>query len=198
MSLTQNLKHLKPKKIVLIGASTGGPGQINKIIKSLCRLKNTSIVIAQHMADGCIESFTNGLQKSNLFDTKMTKNGRFLDSDTIYVCENSVSLMQDKNSLVFIENAKIKNSFNPDINLVFNSFVPLCHDIEVLVVILTGIGDDGVQACVNLSDNGARCITETSKSAIIDGMPNRARELVANIEVCEIDEIVEIISEFCG
>ena len=38
-----------PKKIVLIGASTGGPGQIQKILKVLPKLQDTTIIIAQHM-----------------------------------------------------------------------------------------------------------------------------------------------------
>jgi len=66
-----------------------------------------------------------------------------------------------------------------------------------LSVILTGICDDGIQACVKLSENGVRCITETSQSAIIDGMPSRTRELVANIKAYDIDEITKIICGFC-
>ncbi len=39
-----------PGKIILIGASTGGPGQIEKIIRSLEVLHDTTIIIAQHMS----------------------------------------------------------------------------------------------------------------------------------------------------
>ena len=54
-------------------------------------------------------------------------------------------------------------------------FVPLSDDYEILSVILTGIGSDGIDACKNLTNNGAACITESQHSAIVDGMPNRAR-----------------------
>ena len=64
-------------------------------------------------------------------------------------------------------------------------------------MILTGIGDDGVSACKELSLNGASCITESQKSAIVDGMPSRARLFVPNIEVEDINTIVKTISEFC-
>lgn len=191
------MKHLKLKKVVLIGASTGGPGQINKIIKSLPALRSTSIVIAQHMSDGFLESFMDRLKQLSSSNIELTKNNKILNVNTIYVCENSTSLIKNQNDLIFIENKKIKNSFNPDINLIFNSFITLCDEVKVLSVILTGIGDDGVQACVNLSNNSARCITETSSSAIIDGMPNRARELVPNIEVYDMQKIIKVISEFC-
>ena len=190
------MKHSKLKKIVLIGASTGGPGQINKIIKSLSKLNETSIIIAQHMADGFSKSFMNGFKKSSLYRVEMASDTKSFEINTIYVCENNTKLIKNKNYLFFHKKEKTINSFNPNINLIFNSIVPLCKEIEVLSVILTGIGDDGVDACINLSRNGARCITETSDSAIIDGMPSRARELVPNIEAYHIDDIIKIISEF--
>ena len=191
------MKHLKPKKIILIGASTGGPGEINKIIKSLPSLESTSIVIAQHMSDGFLESFMDRLKQLSPNNVELTKNSKVLNRSTIYVCENSISLIKDKNDLIFFENKRTQNCFNPDINLIFNSFTSLCKEIEILSVILTGIGDDGVEACINLSNNTARCITQTHESAIIDGMPNRARELVPNIEAYDMNEIIQIISEFC-
>ena len=191
------MKHLRPKKVVLIGASTGGPGQIHKIIKALPLLKSTTILVAQHMSDGFLESFMDRLKQYSSNNIELTQNNKILNNNTIYVCEKNISLVKDRDNLVFIENEKIKDSFNPDINLIFNSFTSLCNEIEVLSVILTGIGDDGIDACVNLSNKGARCITETSTSAIIDGMPSRARECVSNIEVYDMQEIVNKISGFC-
>ncbi len=64
-------------------------------------------------------------------------------------------------------------------------------------VLLTGIGEDGVIGCKKLGVEGSRCLTETKESAIIDGMPSRAREFVPNIEIYPIENIVKIISEFC-
>jgi len=79
----------------------------------------------------------------------------------------------------------------------FNSFLPLSKEIEILCVVLTGIGDDGVNACSALNANGARCLTETSESAIVDGMPKAARLLIPEIEVYDVDEIVKEIKKFC-
>lgn len=189
---------LKLKKVVLIGASTGGPGQIHKIIQALPKLHNTSVVIAQHMSDGFLASFVHRLEEPSLNPIKLTEDGSVFQNETLYVCEKNIRISQEREHLVFHVDSFGKNSFNPDINKIFHSFVPFCKEIKILCVILTGIGDDGVEASVHLSENGARCITETSQSAIIDGMPSRARELVRDIEVYDIKEIVEVISEFCA
>ncbi|MDQ1298690.1 MAG: two-component system, chemotaxis family, protein-glutamate methylesterase/glutaminase [Campylobacterota bacterium] len=64
-------------------------------------------------------------------------------------------------------------------------------------VILTGIGEDGVDGCNNLSLNGAKCITENEHSAIVDGMPLRARTVIANIKATDMRHIIQEIKEFC-
>jgi len=187
------LKHLEPKKIVLIGASTGGPGQIQKIVSSLPELQDITIVIAQHMMHGFIDSFARGLRNKHHFSISLIQNNQSFEKNKIYVCEGEVKLIDD----YFSKKSASTNSFNPSINTLFHSFIPLCKNREILSLILTGIGDDGVMACRELSINGARCITESEESAIVDGMPSRARLLVPNIEVYKIDEIVKTVREFC-
>jgi len=187
------LKHSIPKKIVLIGASTGGPGQIQKIINSLPKLQNTTIVIAQHMVDGFMDSFANRFQNISHNSISVVIDKQTFASNNIYICEGETKLTNSS----FSTKSSSLDSYNPNINILFNSFTSLTKDLKIVCVILTGIGDDGVEACKNLSLRGARCITESEKSAIVDGMPSRARALVPNIEVYDMKQIVEIISEFC-
>ena len=187
------MKHSELKKIVLIGASTGGPGQIQKIISNLPELQNTTLIIAQHMVYSFMDSFASRLQNISHNSISLVKDNETLQRHNIYVLEGETKLTDD----VFSMKHGSLNTYNPNINILFNSFVSLCEERELLCVILTGIGDDGVEACKNLSLSGARCITESAESAIVDGMPSRARLLVPNIEVYHIDEIVKIISEFC-
>jgi two-component system chemotaxis response regulator CheB len=189
--------HSAPRKVVLIGASTGGPSQIEKIIKSLPKLENTSFVIAQHMADGFMPSFAIRLQDRHHNTIKVVLDDEYLESAHIYLCTGLTYVEKKNYELKFIFNPPVSNSYNPDINVMFRSFLPLVKEMEVLSVILTGIGEDGVSAMTQLSVSGVRCITEDAQSAIVDGMPSRARLLVPNIEVHSLDKIIEIIDEFC-
>ena len=186
-----------PKKIILIGASTGGPGQIQKIIDSIPKLHSTTVIIAQHMVEGFISSFANRLKNSSSNPIDVVQNNQILQNGHIYLCEGKTQLKRDGYELLLTHELACSNSFNPDINILFNSFVPLCSDVDILTVILTGIGDDGVDACKRLSLNGAKCITESVSSAIVDGMPSRARLLVPGIEIENIDIISKKINAFC-
>jgi two-component system chemotaxis response regulator CheB len=188
----QNLQYLKPKKVVLIGASTGGPSLIQKIILSLDRVNNCSVVVAQHMAEGFIDSFGNDLNKTSKNEILIVSDNIPLESNKIYFCKNHTTI---KDNFLF----KYKNEtthFNPDINILFNSFANL--DIQIMCVILTGIGDDGVEGCIKLNKNNNICITQTAKSAIVDGMPSQARERVKNIKILSFEEIIKQIKGFCN
>ncbi len=187
------MKHLEPKKIVLIGASTGGPGQVQKIINSLPKLQNTTIVIAQHMVTGFMDSFANRFQNTSHNSISVIEDNQIFEKNNIYLCEGETKLTGNS----FSKKDSSLNSYNPNINILFDSFTTRTKDTQILCTILTGIGDDGVEACKNLSINGARCMTESKESAIVDGMPSRARALVPNIEVHDIKTIVKNIIEFC-
>ena len=187
-----------PKKIVLIAASTGGPGQIEKIIKELPKLSDTSIIIAQHMVVGFMDSFAKRLDADSTNSIFVANDKVYLESSNIYVCSGSTSVSRDSYGIVFSKRDSDINSFNPDINYMFNSFLPFTKKIKFLSVILTGIGADGVDACRILQQNGSICLTESSESAIVDGMPSRARKDIKDIIILDIKDIVKTIKEFCS
>ena len=190
------MKPSELKRFVLIGASTGGPGQIEKIINTLDLLNETTIILAQHMVNDFIPSFAKRLQINSKNPVSMAEDGLIVENGHIYLCSGHTQISKNFNELRFTCKSSLVNTFNPDINIIFSSFIPLIKDYLILSVILTGIGDDGVNAVKELSDSGAKCLTESEKSAIVDGMPSRARKEVPNIEVLELDEIVQKIKEF--
>ena len=189
------MKSVILKKIVLIGASTGGPGQIQKIIKSLPQLQGSTIVIAQHMVKGFLDSFATQLQTSTPNKISVILEGEVIQANQIYIAECVTFL--DTTKLSFHKEKISHNTYNPNIDRLFESFVPLSKKFEILCVILTGIGSDGVNAAIALSNKGVTCITESEKSAIVDGMPNKARALVPNVKVDDINGIINTIKEFC-
>lgn len=194
----QNLKYSVPKKIVLIGASTGGPGQIEKIISSLPALNDTCVVIAQHMAMDFIPSFAKRLQEHSVNPLNIADNNTQLKAGNIYLCFGITFIENNGYEFTFKVAPAKEHKFNPDINTLFNSFISLAKDIDLFCIILTGIGSDGVEACKQLSIMGAKTATQTESSAIVDGMTSRARAEVPNIEVLDVESIKNSIREFCS
>ncbi len=196
MTSTASLKRSAPSQIVLIGASTGGPGQIQKIITALPELQETSVIIAQHMAKEFIPSFAKRLQEHSTNPIEIAEHGKNICTGHIYLCNGYTEVAKHDLQLQFIQNSSPEHAYNPDIDLLFNSMVPFVKDLTLLGIILTGIGEDGVGGCKNLNEHNARCLTESEQSAIVDGMPGRARECVPGIEVLHMSDIIQVIKEF--
>ena len=193
-----NLKHSALNKIVLIGASTGGPGQIEKIIRALELLSDTTVIIAQHMAIDFIPSFVKRLQENSANPILMAIQNSAIKAGTVYFCHGMTTIKREGYELSFKVESSKEHKYNPDINTVFGSFVQFASAIDILAVILTGIGDDGVEGCKQLAMAGSRTITQNEESAIVDGMPSRARKEVPNIEISNIETIREKIKGFCS
>ena len=123
----QNLQSLALNKIILIGASSGGPSLIQKIILSIDNLNDTAIVIAQHMAEGFIDSFANELNKISKHDISVVENDLTILPKHIYLCKHHSTIKQDGNNLKFCYN-NIPTKFNPEINTIFKSFKPFADE----------------------------------------------------------------------
>ena len=197
-----NLKHLEPDKIILIGASTGGPGHINKILAALKPEFNATIIIAQHMGNDYIPSFIKQLNSVCYHDVSPVVSQKVLLPSHIYVCSLLTSINIHSEGLTFLQNNYTESdynydvNYNPDIDYLYRSAAKIARQVSFLGIILTGIGSDGANGCKSLSEMGGECIAESETSAIVDGMPRQARKIVPNIEILPLNEIIIKINQF--
>jgi two-component system, chemotaxis family, protein-glutamate methylesterase/glutaminase len=190
------LKSLERKKLILIGASTGGPAGIERIVSSLPPAFHAKVVIAQHMGEDFVPSFAKRLQViSSGHTVNVTREGLALCDADIFVVNGCCQLSLDQNGGVFTAISE-KPTFNPDINMLFTSAAEFTKIYDILAIILTGIGDDGTKGCMALDIKGVRCIAESESSAVVYGMPARVKEYVPRALQKDIDAIIEEIVSF--
>ena len=186
---------MKPK-IVLIGASTGGPGHLKRILSSLGSSYNGSIIIAQHMNSAFIPSFIGQFNSELHLNVFSIEHARELNVSSIYFCPFNCTLKKHRFAME-VEPALYNDTpYNPSVDTLFLSAVPYTKDADILAVLLTGIGHDGALGLSELQKNGASCIAESEKSAIVYGMPKRAIEINPLISVMSLDEIIRSIKTF--
>lgn len=184
------------QKILLIGASTGGPGHLKKILSAISDNFSMSIVIAQHMNGTFIPSFI------NQFKSELKANVNSIDSllelkpTNIYICPNNCRIHKRDLTIKVEPFIGIETPYNPSVDTLFFSAVPYCNEVDILAVLLTGIGQDGANGLSELQKNGAQCIAENEKSAIVYGMPKRALEINPNIQSQHLDDIIVSIKKF--
>ena len=183
-------------KIVLIGASTGGPGHLKRILSVLPSSFKASVVIAQHMNSAFIPSFISQFQSELPLKVSSIDQTRDLEPSHVYFCPMNCVLHKNHFNVGVEPRPELQTPYNPNVDTLFLSAVPFVKDAEILAVLLTGIGHDGANGLSELQKNGALCIAESEKSAIVYGMPKRAVEINPKIISKPLDDIVEIIKQF--
>lgn len=178
-------------KLVLIGASTGGPGHLKKLLSNVV-IGDSAVIIAQHMDSIFIPSFCNQLAKECNIQAICIENKTQIEN-RFYVCKDNTEVSKN---LILNTRKDIKMPYSPNINMLFNSAVNLCKDIQIMAILLTGIGDDGADGLLKLYENGAKCIAENEESAIVFGMPKRAKEINENLKTMNLTDIKKELERF--
>ena len=186
---------MKPK-IVLIGASTGGPGHLKRILASIPDSFNASIVIAQHMNSMFIPSFISQFQNELSFAVHGVDKKISLQPASVYICPQNCHLKRGDFSPKIEPISEGETPYNPSIDTLFSSALECLRDTDIMAVLLTGIGHDGANGLSELQKHGAKCIAESEESAIVYGMPKRAVEINPNIASMPLEQIIVAIKLF--
>jgi len=142
-----------------------------------------------------IPSFVKRLDSVCALEVKALQKGSCVSANSVYVCLN-ICKLEYQNGRIIASRERQISDYNPSIDQFFDSASKLCKDIEVLAVILTGLGADGADGMRKIVQNGGKAIVESSKTAIVYGMPLRAKELSPEAKECDLDAIIDEVLEF--
>lgn len=165
-------KETKEFNLITIGASTGGPQAIQKILTELPDLHNAAILIAQHMPEGFTKVFAERLNRITKFNVSEGKDGDLVNERNVYISPGGhhMSVVKKNSNLVIKIDKKSDNDiYVPSVNNLFTSLVPFAN--KTLAIVLTGMGSDGKNGAIALKNAGAEIWAESMESAIIYGMP---------------------------
>ncbi len=191
-NLDIHLNSSKLKKLVLIGASTGGPGLLEKIVSSLADEIDFTLVIAQHMDVLALFSFAKRLNRITPNEVLFVQNSLVLENSKIYLLEDSSYFEQNRD--IYIKKCEDNRSYyHPQIDTLF-SFGTRLKNVKVVAYLLSGIGQDGVKGMLELKKANFKTVAQDEKTSIVYGMPKSAYELDACSSVMSIDEIVQDIN----
>lgn len=165
-------KELKSQiKVVVIGASTGGPVALTDIITRLPASFPLPIVIVQHMPENFTKVFAERLDKNSNLNVREAENWDKLVRGQVLVAPGGKQLMFDKsNSVVKIVSGDERLNYKPSVDIMFASAAQKYGD-RVLAIVLTGMGSDGCDGARLLKEKGAELWAQDQGSCVVYGMP---------------------------
>lgn len=112
----------------------------------------------------------------------------------VYICARTLVFSFSASRLELIRHEYEEPTYNPSINELFFSALPLTSRVSLSAFLLTGIGDDGAKGLLALRQQGVHTVAESKESAIVYGMPRSAHEMDAAVEILNLHEIISRIS----
>lgn len=165
-----------PVEVVAIASSTGGPPAIQAILSTLPADLNAGIVISQHMPAGFTRSFSERLNKLSALMVSEAANGDRLKAGTVLIAPGGHHLIVKRTRsglMISLAQQSSSDRYSPSADQMMVSVAEACGP-ATLGVVLTGMGNDGVQGIIAIKNKGGQCLAESKESAVVFGMPQEA------------------------
>ncbi len=186
----------KSYRLIVIGASTGGPETLRELIGQL-RNDLPPIVIALHIPRKFSKLYADQLNLSSSLVIKEAEDREIARFGHAYITPGESHLSCKKKyqqQCVFsIQEGRGEHLFCPSVDILFNSAAESFKH-EVISVILTGMGKDGAEGMLTLKNSGAITIAQDEESCVVYGMPRAAYEIGAVGSVLSIKKIAKFIN----
>jgi two-component system chemotaxis response regulator CheB len=164
---------MAPIRIVALAASTGGPAALRRILHELPRDFAAPILAVQHIARGFASGFASWLGEGCRLRVKVAEDGEPLAARMVYIAPDNYHLGVDGQGRVALADTPPIGGFRPSANHLFES-VARASGAAAAAVVLTGMGDDGVDGLRSLYAAGGRVLAQDRASSVIYGMAREA------------------------
>lgn len=190
-----------PIKALAIACSTGGPQALITLFKGLKgKIQNTPIFLTQHMPPTFTTILAQHLAKDGERACMEAKSGDMVEPGKTYVAPGDYHMLAFREN----ENVVIRLNQNPPVNFCRPAADPMLESLSLvygkhlMVVVLTGMGQDGLVGAKTVADAGGSIIAQDEATSIVWGMPGA----VATHNLCQavlpIQDIAEYISQRIG
>ena len=179
---------------VAVGASTGGPVVIQKILSLLNENFPVPVLIVQHMAPGFIRGFVDWLALSCRLPVHVASHGEPVLPGHVYVAPDGFQMLLENGGRLILSEGPAENGLRPSVSSLFRSVTRSCGR-NAVGVLLTGMGRDGADELLVMKEMGAVTIVQDEASSVIYGMPAEAVRIGAAMHVLPPDRIVAMLEE---
>ncbi len=163
----------KESQVVAMATSTGGPAALYRILTDLPGDFPAPILVVQHITQGFLSGLADWLNKESDLKVKVAEDGETLAPHTVYLAPDNCHLGLASPSSILLARSPPLGGFRPSGTFLFESVARACGPAAV-AVILTGMGEDGVEGLRTVRQTGGSILAQDEKSSVIFGMPAAA------------------------
>jgi two-component system chemotaxis response regulator CheB len=182
--------------VVAIGASTGGPAALKKILSAFTEPPPCAVLVAQHMPECYTRAFAERLNRLTRFEVLEASDGDEVVPGRVLVAPGGRHLsLERRNETVVVKllDAGPADRYLPSVDVLFQSCAEQ-FSARLLGVVLTGMGNDGAAGIGFIRERGGLVIAESEESAVVFGMPREAIATRMVDKVVRLDRMADEIA----
>jgi len=165
----------RPARVVVIGASTGGPTALRDLLRALPAHFPAAILIVQHLPESFTAVLAAQLHRQVALTVREAAEGNGLEPGVALVAPGGSHLLLRPDACVHLTKEPEVGGHRPSIDVTMQS-VAQVYGARAQGVVLTGMGADGAMGLVAIHAQGGTTFAQDAASCVINGMPQRAIE----------------------
>ena len=190
---------MKICQLVAIGASMGGTVVLESLLARL-GADTPPIVIVQHTLPHFVPALVRQLDAVSPMRVTEAVNGAVLGPGMVSVAPGGSHLVVERHGdelRTLLALGPPVRFHRPSVDVLFHSLVTLPH-VDLVAVLLTGMGRDGAEGLLALRRAGAQTIAQDQRSSAVFGMPKEAIECGAVQHISSVDQLPSRIMTCLG
>jgi two-component system, chemotaxis family, protein-glutamate methylesterase/glutaminase len=183
----------KVARVVVIATSTGGPRALAALVPKLPAPLGVGTLIVQHMPAGFTGSLAARLDAASRLHVVEATGGETLDPGTALLAPGGLHLRLAADGRTTLSDEAAVGGLRPRADLLIQDAARAYRD-RLLLVVLTGMGNDGLAGAREVRRNGGRILVEAEETCTVYGMPRAIVDGGLADEVHELPRLAEVIT----
>ena len=179
-----------------IGVSTGGPQALDALIKELPADFPVPVLVVQHMPPNFTGSLARSLDEASAVKVSEAQDGETILAGQVYIAPGGFHMRvtgSPNNPRIKISSEAPVMACRPSVNVMFDSLRGVFGQ-DMVAVVMTGMGDDGLDACSKIHQQGGFVIAQDASTCTVYGMP---RAIVENGLADEVVALGRLSNTLC-
>jgi two-component system, chemotaxis family, protein-glutamate methylesterase/glutaminase len=158
------------QRVVLIACSTGGPRALADLLPKLPASVGDGVLVVQHMPRGFTAPLAERLNRASSLRVSEAVDNERVESSRVLVAPGGHHMRIVSPGVISLSDTPAIGGLRPRADITISDAAAVFGD-RLLLVVLTGMGSDGLEGAAAVREAGGRILVEAASSCVVHGMP---------------------------
>ncbi|MCC7370184.1 MAG: chemotaxis response regulator protein-glutamate methylesterase [Chloroflexi bacterium] len=182
------------ERLVILGASTGGPQALQAVVSDLHPDGRTAYVIVQHMPDGMTTVLADLLASASPLLIREARQNDRLAPDVALLAPGDWHLRFGPRGTIELDQGPKVHWVRPSVDVALLSAAEV-YGSRIVTAVLTGMGSDGADGAVAVKQAGGTVIAEDKSTCVVYGMPKAVAQRGAAEHIVPLPQVAPTIRQ---